>query len=584
MRLLKNIFILFILTLTSTTIFAQCCGDGICDPSETAVNCPYDCATSSFNCGNTIGSFYNSPTWPVNSATAQSNGWCYTLTPPYPSQVCFEYVVPNVGDSASVSFSISACGGSSVNQSNYPPFGGCNNAGYSSGTITGVSTYDNNCSLVSSAITTGGPGCYNPGDIITICLDINPATACSQIIICPVIACGQTNCATTGTTIGCPPFSFTQNSIANPCDSTNGTAIVTPACGSHFTYLWDDSLAQTDSMAIGLNPGTYNVIITNSAFGCDTTITVVVPNSLPLNITQDNQSICHGDSIFLAGNFEFNAGIYSDTLIGISGCDSILQTNLSVDPLPIIITNPDTAICAGSSVTISANGCSVYNWNNGLGAGQFHVVSPTFPMNYQVTGIDTNGCSDTSSVNIQIEQNTIADAGFDQELCEDESTSNLSANTPLFSSENGSWSLLSGNGLIDDFNDPNSSVSNLILGSNIFAWTITNMVCPNSTDSVIITLVQCETSSVLIPNIFTPNNDGSNDFFTVKSVNLESLECEIYNRWGQFLYSWNQVNGGWNGRTNDGVKVPDGTYFYIIKAIGNDGEEFIKKGSFSLIR
>ncbi|MGE0562866.1 MAG: gliding motility-associated C-terminal domain-containing protein, partial [Flavobacteriales bacterium] len=91
-------------------------------------------------------------------------------------------------------------------------------------------------------------------------------------------------------------------------------------------------------------------------------------------------------------------------------------------------------------------------------------------------------------------------------------------------------------------------------------------------------------SSILIPNVFTPNHDGSNDVFTVEGTNLESVEGEIFNRWGQQLFSWNRVKGYWNGRTLAGEECPDGTYFYIIKAKGLDGAEYIKNGAFSLIR
>ena len=582
MSYFKNITILLFFVLSSKFVNSQCCGNGICEPGETAINCPYDCATSSFNCPNTIGSFFSSPTWPINSSTAQTNGWCYTLTPPYPSQVCFEYIVPNVGDSASVSFVINACGGSSINQANYPPNGGCNNAGFSSGSISGASTYDNNCALVSNFISTGGPGCYNPGEIVTICLDINPSTACSQITICPVIACGQTNCATSGTSTGCPPFNFTQNNTTNPCDSTNGIAIVTPFCGDHFSYLWDDPLAQTDSLAFGLTPGSYNVIITNTVFGCDTTIMVVIPNNSSSNTTQINQSICQGDSIFLGGSFQSTIGIYNDT-IATSGCDSIIETTLTVNSLPTIIANPNTTnICSGNSVNINATGGINYFWNNGLGAGQNHTVSPTVNTIYIVTGTDANNCSDTSSVIVSVILNTLANAGNNQDLC-DVFTTNLNANAPL-PLETGVWNILSGSGIVNNPNDPNSSVSNLTLGSNIFVWNITNATCPNSSDSITITITVCEPATLLIPNVFTPNGDGSNDVFTVNGINLNSLECEIYNRWGQFLYAWNEIKGAWDGRTTSGSEVPDGTYFYILKATGNDGEEYLKKGSFSLIR
>ncbi|MEO6904479.1 MAG: gliding motility-associated C-terminal domain-containing protein [Bacteroidia bacterium] len=92
------------------------------------------------------------------------------------------------------------------------------------------------------------------------------------------------------------------------------------------------------------------------------------------------------------------------------------------------------------------------------------------------------------------------------------------------------------------------------------------------------------TSAFIIPNVFTPNNDGTNDIFTIIGKGIESLHAEIFNRWGQKEYEWDTPNGGWDGRSASGQLSPDGTYFVIIKAIGVDGKNLIGKGSFTLLR
>lgn len=50
------------------------------------------------------------------------------------------------------------------------------------------------------------------------------------------------------------------------------------------------------------------------------------------------------------------------------------------------------------------------------------------------------------------------------------------------------------------------------------------------------------------------------------------------------MFSWTNVKGYWDGRTLAGSEAPDGTYFYMIRAKGIDGEEYFKKGGVSLIR
>jgi gliding motility-associated-like protein len=109
----------------------------------------------------------------------------------------------------------------------------------------------------------------------------------------------------------------------------------------------------------------------------------------------------------------------------------------------------------------------------------------------------------------------------------------------------------------------------------------TNGVC---SDTTYITIEVSSVSSIFIPNVFTPNGDGSNDFFVVKSINLKSINGQILNRWGQTIFEWDDFNSHWNGKSSSGSLAPDGTYFYIINAEGNDGEIYNKKGSLSLIR
>jgi len=118
-------------------------------------------------------------------------------------------------------------------------------------------------------------------------------------------------------------------------------------------------------------------------------------------------------------------------------------------------------------------------------------------------------------------------------------------------------------------------------GSYLVMLIVTDGFCY---DTAYVTIEVIKESVIIIPNVFTPNGDGNNDVFKLIELNLKTLEGEIYNRWGQKLYSWNNLNGGWNGKTPSGDLAPDGTYFYIIKATGEDDVEYLKRGSFSLIK
>ena len=74
---------------------------------------------------------------------------------------------------------------------------------------------------------------------------------------------------------------------------------------------------------------------------------------------------------------------------------------------------------------------------------------------------------------------------------------------------------------------------------------------------------QPEPPTIVIPNVFTPNNDGVNDLFTIQNLQLyDYRKVIIYNRWGKSVYSSEQYNNDW-----DGKNVPDGVYFVVVNIL-----------------
>ncbi len=88
---------------------------------------------------------------------------------------------------------------------------------------------------------------------------------------------------------------------------------------------------------------------------------------------------------------------------------------------------------------------------------------------------------------------------------------------------------------------------------------------------------------IFIPNIFTPNNDGKNDVFTPKGVNVDpnNFHLYIFDRWGEVIFHttiWNNNQAeGWNGTKNNSGSYKDavlGVYVYKITCKDNDGNPY----------
>jgi gliding motility-associated-like protein len=88
-----------------------------------------------------------------------------------------------------------------------------------------------------------------------------------------------------------------------------------------------------------------------------------------------------------------------------------------------------------------------------------------------------------------------------------------------------------------------------------------------------------------MPNVFTPNGDKQNDVFTFKMENIVELDIQIFNRWGNLMYSTNDPeNFEWDGRSPEGFDAEDGVYFCKYRAVGLQNEIFEGNGFLHLLR
>ena len=82
-----------------------------------------------------------------------------------------------------------------------------------------------------------------------------------------------------------------------------------------------------------------------------------------------------------------------------------------------------------------------------------------------------------------------------------------------------------------------------------------------------------------VPNVFTPNDDGNNDYFQLIGYEgIKTIQCTIFNRWGNTIQFYNTPDFKWDGKDQKGQEVSDGTFFYTINYENFAGESHLLQG------
>jgi gliding motility-associated-like protein len=222
-----------------------------------------------------------------------------------------------------------------------------------------------------------------------------------------------------------------------------------------------------------------------------------------------------------------------------------------------------------------------FQWQDALGntVGTNIDLTGASPGAYTLIVTDNNGCTI-----VQGPYNVLSTAGVTSSFTATPTTGETPLLVNLSNSSTGAVSYLwtFGNPIVDTSTATNPTYIITPLGTCTICLIAFNATgCSDTTCTDIDVYIN---SVFTIPNVFTPNDDGVNDIFTVNAVGLETMDAEIYNRWGEKEYEWHTTNGGWDGRTASGVLAPDGTYYFIMDAKGIDGKEYHEHGAFSLIR
>lgn len=119
----------------------------------------------------------------------------------------------------------------------------------------------------------------------------------------------------------------------------------------------------------------------------------------------------------------------------------------------------------------------------------------------------------------------------------------------------------------------------------LYSLNVTNECGDVASDDIVVSYIGCD-NCILAPTAFSPNNDGLNDLFE-PSINclIDDFTIQIFNRWGQLVFTSYHKDSHWNGEVN-GAPAELGVYFYLIEAtLPIEGaKRIVKKGDITLLR
>jgi len=356
--------------------------------------------------------------------------------------------------------------------------------------------------------------------------------------------------------------------------------------------------------------GIYSAQFTSSN-NCDSThqIELIVYENI---VTIDTISICEGEELEIFGSVETEAGLYESNFTSFNNCDSTHQVNLIV--FPTINTNETIEVCEGEMAFVFGNEVAENDileatFSSLTGCDSVHTVSVVFVeeieiiyteilcademttffgeiitnsgIYYHSTSSLDEACDTTYVLEVEVLEPIEFTLPESIEVLED-----TPFTIPLFTTTENITFEWSSPEYLDCANCevPMATLSE----SQVFTVQLSNELGCIKTAQIIVNVQ--ENLDIFYPNVFSPNNDGTNDYFNIftNDEGLTIKQIQIFDRWGSMVYQStdlipNDYNNGWDG-TFRGKPMDEGIYVYQIALESADGENIFKSGDLLLMR
>jgi len=394
----------------------------------------------------------------------------------------------------------------------------------------------------------------------------------------------------------CGPELTVQPSVAFLCDGIPVSLLATIVGSQYDTpyyqwqestnggITWNDMIGENDLelfLAVPVDGYQYRLLASNSSATIDNPKCRIVSNFEVIEVIPQEfifyDTLCQGLELQVGNSIYNTTGIYTDSLTTSFGCDSTVITHLEIVPdvgisADFDLTNPN---CAGSQdgeifIANIQNGSGIYEyqWNDDPFQTQpiFEFLTAGI---HQVTIRDHYGCESVFDLELFDPPVFTIDLGNDVTIRLGE-TYDIQpiSNLPI---DSYSWLETTGLECTTDCLNPTAAP----VETTAYTLTATDENGCTATDNIIINVDK--TRNVFIPNAFSPNGDGYNDYFTIYAgIDVtEVVTFHIFDRWGGLVFSNKnfQPNDeliGWNGFLK-GKKAEGGVYVYTAEILFKDG-------------
>lgn len=480
-----------------------------------------------------------------------------------------------------------------------------------------VSNDTSMCAGGSAVLTASGATSYtwSPGNQTGSSITVTPGSTITY-----TVTGNNGNCISTDsiTVSIAPPPSVYAGPDFSLCAGSQGTLNVSTTGSSYSWAPAGSILGSSTQQSVVIQPSTntnYTVTVTDPN-GCISTdvITVTINPTPTVTATASDNSICIGQSTTLSSSGATsyawiptvgvqnpnqvttnatpqNTTTYQVVGTDANGCEDTASVTITVNPLPSVYLTSTPSECGDTTGTIQysgvVSGTAPFTYTIGSQTYNNMPVTGLVAGTYSVTTTDANGCVSSQVVTVG-QTNT--------------SFVNASAN-PTFGvyplgvgfSSSGSNGL---NNWVWSFGDNSATGTGQTTSytyNNPGTYTVVLMSWNDNPGCAVfdtLTIEVVDQAIIALPNVFTPNEDGTNDQFMASVSGVKKMSVEMYDRWGVLIYE-GTIDGLasspqdvvlWDGKSKGGNFASDGVYYYVVNAEGYDTKMYPFQGFVQLIR